>query len=235
MQRNLLPDGHGELPHGDMQPLFAKYLPLSPPHSRQQAWRAKVVRLGKLRRILCVAVCLSFAGCAPMGGREPPGEGRGRPDGGAPGAGQRDGYQDRRSLDAFAAPRQALADTAEALNLTPRQRVLWDAYQEKIGALMADQTRLAFGAPTRQGAMRQIEAKVDTVRNRLAAMEDIAQAAQRLYDTLDEGQRAVADQRLAGTLPALYSGLGETPPGLPAGRGLPGMGGFGGRGGPPGM
>lgn len=130
-----------------------------------------------------------------------------------------------------------LSGTAQALNLNPRQQALWETYQSRVGALVADQMRVDFNSAMRRTAMQQIHAKVDTVRNRLTALEDIATAAQALYQSLDETQRAVADQRLAGTVPALYSGLGS--PGgagpMPGGRnGGAGMGGPGGMGTPPG-
>ncbi|HLO64294.1 MAG TPA: hypothetical protein VK165_15155 [Azonexus sp.] len=55
--------------------------------------------------------------------------------------------------------------TPEALKLTPGQTVLWDAYVEKISALMADQMKLQTYR-RKQTAMHQIDDKVDTVRNR---------------------------------------------------------------------
>ncbi len=129
-----------------------------------------------------------------------------------------------------------LLKTAEALQLTPKQAVLWDAYQEKIGALMADQLKLS-PYRAKQTAMQQIAQKVDVVRNRLSAMEDIQEAAKSLYDALDEAQRKTADQMLPSTLPALYSGLSSGGGGSAAGKsgdrpsGRNGPGGMGGPGG----
>jgi hypothetical protein len=111
---------------------------------------------------------------------------------------------------------EQLRQTAEALALTPRQLPLWDTYQEKVGALLADQMKLP-PYRARQTAPQQIAVKLDTVRNRLAAMEDIQEAASRLYAALDEPQKALADRMLAGTVPALYSGLAT--PGESGGRG----------------
>lgn len=133
-----------------------------------------------------------------------------------------------------------LQTTAEALKLTPTQAVLWDAYQEKVGALMADQMKLQPYRARRQNAMQQIGQKVETVRNRLTAMEEIQEAASKLYGSLDEKQKAIADQTLPQTVPALYSGLGGGSGGNPggerngersSGRGGPGGGGMGGPGG----
>ena len=121
--------------------------------------------------------------------------------------------------------------TAEALKLTPGQTVLWDAYVEKISALMADQMKLP-AYRRKQTAMQQIADKVDTVRNRLTAMEEIQETASKLYGALDESQKKTADQMLPGTVPALYSGLGSASGGTGGGgeRSNPGRNGPGGGG-----
>lgn len=100
-----------------------------------------------------------------------------------------------------------LRDLAQDLKLTPRQTILWEAYQDKVQALMNDLVRLEPYRPATRGALQQIGGKVEVVRNRLAAMEDIAEAADKLYQTLDAEQRKVADQRLAATVPPLYGGF----------------------------
>lgn len=106
--------------------------------------------------------------------------------------------------------RALLQEVAEDLKLTPRQLVLWEAYQEKIGTLIADQLRIESSSTRRTSALQQIDVRVDTVRNRLTAMEDIAEAARTLYAALDLEQKKIADQRLAATVPPLYSGLGDS-------------------------
>lgn len=109
---------------------------------------------------------------------------------------------------------QQLDNVRYQLRLRPAQEPAWTAYQEKVGALVADQLR-----PGRQetrdqaGALQQIDRKVDVVRNRLAALEDIAEAARKLYGTLDDKQKAQADRLLAATVPALYSGSAPNAPG----------------------
>lgn len=102
-----------------------------------------------------------------------------------------------------------IQQTAEALKLTPKQNTLWDAYVEKVSALMADQMKRQTYHP-KKSAMQHIGDKVDTVRNRLTAMEEIQEAASKLYSALDDNQKKTADQMLPGTLPALYSGLGSS-------------------------
>ena len=129
---------------------------------------------------------------------------------------------------------EQLAETAQALQLTPRQVVLWEAYQASVGGLMADQIKREIYAPSPRSALQQIDGKVDMARNRLAAMEDIAERAAALYRSLDNEQKKIADQRLAGTVPALYAGpVCQGDAGRPGGEG--GGPGAGGRGGPGGM
>lgn len=174
---------------------------------------------GKLPLIVAL---LSVAACAPMGDRN-------GPPGGPPAPGGC-------SASVVEQLQINLHQTADALKLTPRQAVLWDAYQEKIGALMADQMKLP-SYRARQTAPQQVAQKVDVVRNRLAAMEEIQETADKLYAALDETQKRTADQMLAATLPALYSGLGNAGNAPLSGdrsgerRGGPG-GGPGGMGGP---
>ena len=63
------------------------------------------------------------------------------------------------------------------------------------------------GAMHRGGsALVQIESRIDIVRNRLTAMEDVSDAAKRLYAGLTAEQRAIADGLLPGTVPTLYTG-----------------------------
>ena len=180
---------------------------------------------------LFVLLCfIALGACSsPMGGRE------GGPAG--PESGRGGGGGSQMGVESL---QQQLRDTAEALKLTPRQAVLWDAYQDAVAALMADQLKLEPVQARRQDAPRQIEARVAVVRNRLTAMEDLAQRAEMLYQSLDEQQKKVADQRLPATVPALYSGLvcqgggnqergGPERSGMgPGGRGGMGGGGMGG-------
>lgn len=101
-----------------------------------------------------------------------------------------------------------LSEVEQRLSLTPFQQVRWDRYREAVGALMADQLRMDPRPVSRLDAMRQIQRRVDVVRNRLVAMEDVAEAAGPLYESLDDNQKRIADRLLPGTVPALYSGLG---------------------------
>ena len=177
------------------------------------------------RRSAALIVLLVLGGCA-----SPPGGGVGGPPGGG-----MEGGGSRTHQAAFKSPieqiHEQLVETAKALNLTPKQLVLWEGYQASVGALMADQVKQEVFAATPRTALQQINGKVDVVRNRLAAMEDIAERATALYQSFDEAQKKTADQRLGSTVPALYSGLvvqgGEGGRGNE--RGGPGQGGRGGQ------
>ena len=102
--------------------------------------------------------------------------------------------------------RVQLASVRSALKLTPEQAPNWQLYESKVVDLLDDLSR-GFTAPTGVTAIRQIDARVDTVRNRLTAMEDIADAAAKLYSGLSEEQRGTADRLLAATLPTPYPGM----------------------------
>jgi hypothetical protein len=61
-------------------------------------------------------------------------------------------------------------------------------------------------------ALKQIERSVDSARNRLAGLQDIALAARALYGSLSPEQKAIADARLAKIIPAT---AGATPASAP--------------------
>ena len=105
--------------------------------------------------------------------------------------------------------RLQLTDVRLALKLSPEQAASWQAYEDKVLNLLDDLSR--GGAPATGGnALKQIDNRIGIVRNRLTAMEDISDAARRLYAGLSDEQKAVADRALPGTLPTLYSGAGAS-------------------------
>jgi phytoene dehydrogenase-like protein len=100
-----------------------------------------------------------------------------------------------------------LADVHKRLKLKPDQQAAWDAYVHRVEALMDDLMRGVPAPIDHESAPRQINQRVDMIRNRLAAMEDIADAAGQLYAVLSAAQREIADDLLPTTVPTLYSGL----------------------------
>lgn len=109
----------------------------------------------------------------------------------------------------------------EDLKLTPVQLPLWESYLEKVRALgndvVRERTQRPAGINSGRTVTQQIDRVVDVARNRLAALEDIAQAAKDLYAKLTEEQQTTANPRLANlmTMPLAQA---EGGPGSPGGR-----------------
>jgi hypothetical protein len=165
----------------------------------------------------------------------PHAQAQGGPGGGGPG-GPGGGKDDMRKKSVSAENwlqeqmQQRFAEIESKLKLRPEQQEAWFDYQEKISALNADLSRSSGETASENAtALQQIERKVDVVRNRLTALEDIQDAVKRLYKLLDKSQQKVADQLLAATVPALYSGFWQQQ--MQAGRkgGDKGSGGPGGK------
>ncbi len=103
-----------------------------------------------------------------------------------------------------------LLDVQQRLKLETGQQAAWDAFAARVQALMQDQLRGPPAASEHEDAPHAISRRVDLVRNRLAAMEDIADAANHLYSVLTDPQRKLADELLPTAVPSLYSGLPDT-------------------------
>ncbi len=97
-----------------------------------------------------------------------------------------------------------LGNLKTALKLTPLQELSWQAYEESVRSLMADLARAAASpAAASLTPLEKINQQVDAARLRLVEMENISDATQRLYDDLNDEQKAVADKLLAATIPPL--------------------------------
>lgn len=138
----------------------------------------------------------------------------GRRRGGGMGSGDRDRSADKG--DKSGEPRANMLEVTahelhEDLKLTPQQEPLWDAYLDKVRALGNDiaRERRPLGSALGNVA-QQIDRIVDTARNRLTALEDIAQAAKDLYAKLAPEQQPAANPRLANLM-TMPLGLGEGP------------------------
>ena len=151
-------------------------------------------------RQLAIALALAAFVCgdasAQYGGRR-----------GAPGGGGRSEPIPRDEVTTMSANDQArlqLSNARMSLKLTPEQAPAWQVYENRVVDLLDD---LARGLSAPEGnALKQIDARIDVVRNRLTALEDISAAAAKLYAALTEEQKSTADRMLAATLPTLYSG-----------------------------
>jgi len=155
-----------------------------------------------LPRLLLAATLLGALGLAAMGeaGAQFGGGGMGRRGGGSP----RDSGGDRSETTRLSANdqiRMQLTNTRLALKLAPEQNPPWQSYEDKVIALIAEQPQSAG-----DNALKQIDRNAELLRNRLASMQDLADAAQKLYATLSDEQKAVAERMLGATVPAAYAG-----------------------------
>lgn len=110
-----------------------------------------------------------------------------------------------------------LHELEEDLKLAPEQQPLFDAYAETLRGLANDVARQRQSTAKAATAtlVERIDRNVDTLRNRLTAVEDIAQAAKALYAKLNPDQQRAADPRLATLmlLPLSQEGPMKPPPG----------------------
>jgi uncharacterized protein HemX len=141
---------------------------------------------------------------AQFGGGGMPGGGmrggRSRPDGGT--KEQRPPVQDN-SLEQL---EDRLGMLEEELRLSAEQRAAWQAYADKVRALISDIGRERERGPlggAQMSSLSQIDRVVDAARNRLTALEDIATSAKILYGSLSPQQKVVADPRLATIVTAV--------------------------------
>jgi hypothetical protein len=141
------------------------------------------------------------------------------------GGGGRDGAADSTRSQRPAIQQNAPAQTEvimhelyEDLKLTPAQQAAWESYADKVQALVSDfarernraQAGAQGGAPL--NALQQFDRTLDTVRNRLTGLEDIAAAAKTLYEGLTPEQQLVADSRLAKIIPSSAAERSANPP-----------------------
>ena len=104
-----------------------------------------------------------------------------------------------------------IEELREDLKLTAEQEPAWQSYVDKVRALAGDLARERGRRPAPGSVPQQIDHVVDAARNRLAALEDIAQAAKELYAKLTPGQQPAADPRLANLM-AMPLGAGAPAP-----------------------
>lgn len=91
-----------------------------------------------------------------------------------------------------------LVELEEDLKLTPEQRRAWSVYADRMRSLAGDIARSRTAIRFPKGTVpQQFDFLGDTLRNRLTAFEDIAEAGKALYATLTPDQQEIADRRLA--------------------------------------
>lgn len=135
-----------------------------------------------------------------------------------------------------------LMQLRDKLTLTPQQQPLWRAYEAKVDAYSGQHTRERPVLPSaEEAAPQQFARLVQNQQNRLAALEELEQAARTLYAALDAQQQKALNQSLLSTVPTFGGGRGgpateskrasgERPRGGPGGAGGGMGGGMGGGG-----
>jgi len=86
------------------------------------------------------------------------------------------------------------------LKLTAEQEPVWQSYVDKLRALAGDVTRERSNRPAAGSVTQQIDRIVDAARNRLTALEEVADSAKALYAKLTPEQQPAADPRLANLM-----------------------------------
>ena len=99
----------------------------------------------------------------------------------------------------------ALHELHEDLKLSAEQEKSWQSYEQKMRALIDDQRRDRSRPAESMDLPKRIDRVVDGARDRLTAMEDVADAAKALYAGLTPDQQAVADPRLANVMSLVLS------------------------------
>jgi hypothetical protein len=152
------------------------------------------------KRLLLFAALASFAGgaAAQLGGGFPGGLGGrrgGRDNRDRPGDAKGEKPLDKPQVNTLEV---TLFEFHEDLKLRQEQEPLWQRYADSVRALVSDGARQTARKPEAGAALLQrIERVVDTARNRLTALEDVADRARQLYEALSPEQKIAADPRLA--------------------------------------
>jgi periplasmic protein CpxP/Spy len=124
----------------------------------------------------------------------------GRRRGGSGGSDRQGRPDEKEAPERVNALEVTLHELHEDLKLTAQQEPLWQSYADKVRALADDVSRERARKPAPASLVQQIDRQVDAARNRLTALEDIAQSAKALYASLSPEQQPAADPRLANLM-----------------------------------
>jgi hypothetical protein len=142
----------------------------------------------RLHLIAALLLALAVEACSQLGGMLP---------GGGDRRSGREGNEQRSNVTARLSAndqiRLRLTDLRIALSLKPEQAGAWQAYDDKVIEILSDSARDAKGSAG-GNALNQID-------RRAAAMQQLSNAAKKLYSTLTDQQKLVADRMLPGTVP----------------------------------
>jgi hypothetical protein len=94
---------------------------------------------------------------------------------------------------------QTIEELRVDLKLLAPQMPAWETYAAKLRALAGDisRSRSQMPAGPETNVIQRLDRSVDAARNRLAAMEEVSDAAKALFAVLTPEQKAAADPRLA--------------------------------------
>jgi hypothetical protein len=96
--------------------------------------------------------------------------------------------------------RLRMRDLRIALNLKPEQIGAWQAYDDKVIEILSDLAHTA-GGPADGNALSQADQRVAAEQKRAVLMQQLSNAARKLYTTLSDEQKRTADRLLPGTIP----------------------------------
>ena len=100
-----------------------------------------------------------------------------------------------------------IARLRDDLKLTKAQQILFDAYVDNIAALGDDiqrsQVTLRSTRDVELASPQQFAQMIDIARNRLTAIEDIAESGKILFESLSADQKPIANSRLAALVTPL--------------------------------
>ena len=96
-----------------------------------------------------------------------------------------------------------MSQLEEDLQFTAGQMPLWKTYRMRVMDMLEDMKRGPRVSASETTAPRRFDSLADMARNRLTAVEDIADAGKALYASLTPAQKEIADRRLALPLATL--------------------------------
>ena len=114
----------------------------------------------------------------------------------------RNNSQPQQAVDSYEQTEHRLQLMEEDIPLQPDQRPLWDSFAGKVRAYASDlaRARARERTPPAEGGTASgvhfVEQIADAARSRATALDDIAIAAQALYDKLAPTQKVLADARI---------------------------------------
>ena len=152
----------------------------------------------RLHFIAALLLAMAVPACSQLG------LGGGTRDGGGDRRSGREGNEQRSNVTARLSAndqiRLRLTDLRIALGLKPEQAGPWQTYDDKVIEMLSDSAHDA-GVSAGGNALNQIDRLVTAEQRRAAAMQQLSNAAKKLYSTLTDQQKLVADRLLPGTVP----------------------------------